>query len=504
MALYQVKPPSPTILNGIGAGGRVFPVRPEGYAIVDDASLPSLQAAGWTLVQVVAPDNYARVNTDPLTGEATGLTTPNGRIFPVQSLANTISFIGDSMFARGSTPAPTDYGSMVLPLPTSTTFPVVTNLLDRGIHTWCLAAVGQRLQLIRNAGVGSNRTQHVLARIDADVLAARPRYVAILIGHNNIVNDDSYAQITSDLTAIYAKIRGAGSRLIAFTILPNATYINATASRKAIYNQVNLFIKQYCQQNDGCFCFDAAEAVMDVTTGGEQTGVYFSDNIHPVMKGAMLIGNAFGTAVSSFIPNSAIQLGNPLDTSAVSGGFVGGNIHNAGRMVGTSGTNTGTGMSGVVATNIVHELNFGTATSVSSKVARTDGVQGEWQQVAISSMTGSSAVRVRRLIAASADTFAVGDQLIGSAEYQIDAPTLASNFTLRIEFANAGFTTIATFDAAQPSDASTVQASTGVFKTGLITVPPLAAYMYFSIILVGNTGTVATFRVGRCEIRKVG
>ena len=448
-------------------------------------------------------NNFGATYATDSSGNVTGLVGPTGGVIPIQYPANTISFIGDSMMSRGVSLAATDYSSMVLPLPTSTSFPTVTQHLDRGIHTWCMIAAGQRLKLIRNAGVGGNRTQHVLARIDADVLAAKPRYVACMIGYNNVVGDDTYAQIASDLTEIYAKIRAAGSRLIAFTILPNATFINANAARKAVYNQVNLFIKQYCQQNDGCYCFDAAEAILDVTTGGEQTGSYYTDNIHPVMKGAMLVGNAFGSQIASIVPNSAILLGNPLDTSAVSGGWSGGNMLPGGRMVGTGGANTGVGMSGVVATNWTHQLEFGTATSVASKVARADGVQGEWQQVAISSMTGSSAVRLQKSVAAGAGVFAVGDVIEAIAEFQIDAPTSLTAFQLTAEFLNSGFGTISAAYANQLSDASTVQAGSGVFKTAQVTVPALTAYIVFKVIATGNTGTVATFRVGRCELRKV-
>lgn len=54
-------PPSPLVLSGQGAGGKVFNVQPStGTAMVDDDSVASLQAAGWKLpgVSVKAPGSY--------------------------------------------------------------------------------------------------------------------------------------------------------------------------------------------------------------------------------------------------------------------------------------------------------------------------------------------------------------------------------------------------------------------------------------------------------------
>jgi hypothetical protein len=292
-----------------------------------------------------------------------------------------------------------------------------------------------------------------------------------------------------------------GAKLIACTIAPNATNINGTAARKAIYNQVNYYIKQYCQQNDGCFCFDLAEALTDPTNGNELSSVY-SDSIHPNGYGAQLIGNWAYTALNSVIPNSPIQLGSFLDARSAT--WTAGNILANGRMAGTGGANSGTGISGTVADSWRHELNFGTAVSVASKVARTDGVQGFWQQMAVASFT-SGAVALRQFATVGANVIQVGDVCFGQAEIAIDATTTVDYLYLMVDCQDSGFSSIATFAHGLNTTGGKVQTTSQpiVFRTPDFTVPALTANVKFLVLASGAAGA-CTFRVGRTELRKIG
>lgn len=447
----------------------------------------------------VTLDNLVTANTDPVTGR---IDFPaSDCVIPPAKPSNTIVFVGDSMTGQGNIPIVSNYGDMTLPLPTSTSFPAVTSYADKGYVNWALACVGQRLRLLRNAGVGSNRLEHILARLDADVLSLKPRYVSILAGYNNIVNDDTYDNIVTQMSAIFFKIRKAGCFLIACTVLPNATYINAAPARLAVWLKINNWIKAYCQQQDGCFCVDTAESVMDVTTGGEVSGAYQTDNIHPAMKGARLVGQFWAARVDTIIPKSSILLGSPLDLNT---NFGQGNILPGGRMVGTGGSNSGTGMSGSVATGWTHQLEYGTATSVASKVSRTDEIKGEWQQIAVSAMTGSSAVRLQKSISSGAATFVAGDTISAQAELAIDSATAIDYFYVQAQVQDSGYSDLAVFTAMLNGPASTVGAFSGVLKIPDFIVPAGAVdHITFKILAHGTTGSAITFRVGRCEMRNL-
>lgn len=292
-----------------------------------------------------------------------------------------------------------------------------------------------------------------------------------------------------------------GARLIACTILPNTTYINASPARLGVWLQVNNWIKAFCLQTDNCFCVDTAESILDIATGGELAGSYQADNIHPCMKGAQAVGAFWAAAVDPIIPKTAVLLNSPLDLNT---NFGQGNLLPGGRMVGTGGTNTGTGMSGSVATGWGHVLEYGTATSVASKVARTDSIKGEWQQIAVSAMTGSTAVKFSKSVSAGASTFQVGDTISAMAEISVDSASAIDYFYLQAQVQNSSYADIDVFTAMVNGPASVLSPFSGVLKIPDFIVPAGAVdHITIKILAHGTTGSAITFRVGRSEMRNL-
>lgn len=84
------------------------------------------------------------------------------------------------------------------------------------------AALGQRARSVANFAVGGAKTAVMLSTQLPQVLALSPRptFVTVLGGTNNIFADDSVANITADLGAIYDALLAAGIRVIAGTIPP--------------------------------------------------------------------------------------------------------------------------------------------------------------------------------------------------------------------------------------------------------------------------------------------
>lgn len=90
-----------------------------------------------------------------------------------------------------------------------------------------LAAALERrgLQLpVRNVGIGGERTDQALLRLDRDVLALRPRLVTVMYGTNDSYVDRgaqrsrlSLEQYRENLTRLVTQLQGRGSRVVLMT-----------------------------------------------------------------------------------------------------------------------------------------------------------------------------------------------------------------------------------------------------------------------------------------------
>ena len=65
-----------------------------------------------------------------------------------------------------------------------------------------------------NAGVTGDRTAGGLARLDADVLAYRPRLVVVELGVNDVFGGVSPGETVANLRAIVGRVHAAGARVV--------------------------------------------------------------------------------------------------------------------------------------------------------------------------------------------------------------------------------------------------------------------------------------------------
>ena len=134
--------------------------------------------------------------TDPLTGVVTGLVGPGGVIIPMlYSYQNAWVGFGDSIMNVNGGP---NIGAGV-------------NRYDKGWVTWASAALGGRLNCVRNAGVSGDTTAMMLARLETDVTPYASQ--ARICIFNGGVNDPAggsgvaatFAQTKANLTAIITR-----------------------------------------------------------------------------------------------------------------------------------------------------------------------------------------------------------------------------------------------------------------------------------------------------------
>lgn len=373
-----------------------------------------------------------------------------------------------------------------------------------GAFRHAAVALGQRVSLARNFAVAGKRADEVLSAQVPQVLAltTRPAFALVQAGTNDLTQGTrTSAQIIASLDAIYTALTGAGIVVLAFTVPPSDTEFDAGKLVK-LY-AVNDWIKAQPRARNGVYVTDihtilTAKAAPD---GGPITGVLANESgvhIHPTSKAAALMGAALADVMRPLFP--------PFDV------FPGpGNPNNIGPgpwMVGTGGSHrTGVGtLSGNVATGWFFEV-IGTPTAVASKVARTDGLPGEWQQIAVTS--GSVALTNESWF----NGFTTGDQLKMFVEFQTDASmdTATTRFDCFISIGGHGgeptavlagglLETPGTPGSDDPSTVWTKLPRAGVLETPTIVVP--AGAVNGDVYIRAFTATGGTFRIGRVAIVK--
>lgn len=259
---------------------------------------------------------------------------------------------------------------------------------------WSNGIVGAPLRVVLNAGVGSERVNGTVARIDNAFTASPPGlaglstiglgWVFLRIGTNDADIAIPLATVDGDYDTLIAKILGYATRLVIFAVPP--LYSNSTYPRE--YNE---YLATVCAANPTRMLF--VDDCSELRTGPDtQIGSYFQDGVHPNGIGtlnmgrraaananlrAFLAGNVrfpLVTSAADVYPTTAQWVPNPV-------------------MAGTGGT-VGTGFTGTVADSwTIHRYGEeGLATGTLSIVSADQGDinQTPWQRVAIINGGGSS------------------------------------------------------------------------------------------------------------------
>lgn len=364
----------------------------------------------------------------------------------------------------------------------------MTGYSARGYWTVAAALLGHRMRFLGNLGVGGDTAQQIAARVPS-AIALNPGWVVVEAGRNSVSALDSAATIIGVLkNSIYAPILAAGIRVVATTITPRD---GDTAANRQVVNDVNAWIKEYARQTPGVVLADFYTAVTDGTTAAWISG-YVSDGLHPLVRGAAPMGKVLAAALSPVVPYVDTLVSNNADT---------GNLLVNGLMTGTGGGNAvGAALTGTIAANWTVQGGF-TGTVVGSKVPRTDGKPGEWQQF---NFTAGGTNRIQMRPTGNITSLVAGDKVYCEAEFETDAGFIPSTgyFNLVLYCYNGTTGSVSVTDnyngSLDPSGAETRLAS-GTLRTPVMTVPASTTYVQLYIQLAGSGGAV---RVSRCAVRK--
>lgn len=346
----------------------------------------------------------------------------------------------------------------------------------RGPWTWALVMLGQRLNIVKNAGIAGNTSTQLLARYDADVIAHNPAVVSLMIGTNDVSGSIPAATTHNNILEMIGKNRRAGALTILRTIPPQDADDSAKKNARI---RLNTWLRSLNAMPD-VVVIDVMPLVVDPVTGNFDAGTTY-DGIHFEALGAYRIGKQLAEVLRPLLPAWDRLPSSPSDPD---------NYLPNGWMVGdTSPYHNATGWT------------FSGSGVTLSKVPRTDGVNGEWQQVVATTADASN--RMNRTITLGGDLVA-GDTVQCFAEFETDAAAWASvsQFHLVAIAKNVGTPTwyaYSTFSQGAIDWASgSPRIERGVFATPRFVIPAGSTVVEIRLVFNG----VGTVRWGRSSLVK--
>jgi lysophospholipase L1-like esterase len=159
-----------------------------------------------------------------------------------------------------------------------------------------------RVLQVNNAGVPGNTLEQMLARFSTDVLAYTPDKVVIAGGTNDIpstaLTKTQLSAITSTLASIIDSAESAGIQPIVCDVPPreDAPVAIHEANAKALSGAIAALAATKQNQYGNVVFVNLYSVLVNRATGGYLPGYGLGDGIHPSVKGATAVANAFISA----------------------------------------------------------------------------------------------------------------------------------------------------------------------------------------------------------------
>ena len=152
--------------------------------------------------------------------------------------------------------------------------------------------------IVLNRGVNGETAEEVRARLLRDALGARPAYVIVLAGVNDIFAGQRPETVERHLAAMYADILDAGVVPVAATVLP---YNSATVSASGDILTLNAWIENLTKVLGILFC-DTHAAVADPADSNRLRGT--PDGLHPDVAGYRAMGEVLARTIEDHLRRS--------------------------------------------------------------------------------------------------------------------------------------------------------------------------------------------------------
>jgi lysophospholipase L1-like esterase len=147
---------------------------------------------------------------------------------------------------------------------------------------------------VLNRGVNGERSDQIAARFDRDVLRARPQFVVIIAGVNDVYQGRSAASVTAQLKQMYDLARAAKIPVIAGSIVPFNT---ATPEQNKQMHAINDWIRAEAGRDSNVTFVDTRKAAaradnIDLLASSP-------DELHPGIAGYRRMGEAVAAAIAT-------------------------------------------------------------------------------------------------------------------------------------------------------------------------------------------------------------
>jgi lysophospholipase L1-like esterase len=504
-----------TITSDSSVGFNATGVNGNGQSVVAFGDSMTQRINGFATITVLTRAN--NVATATVTGHALGSgqiidvnncqdATYNVRNVAVTWLSvNTFSF--PSFGADGSTTAVS--GKAIIAS-------LFENQSDFGYWHWLQGRTQGAFRLVKNAGITSNTSDLMLARVDADVLAYQSDWVFFQPTlYNDVVNAGySSAQIIAFNQPILAKLLGAGRRVL--LIGPPAITTGLTAARLEIYFEVMRWMQLQAQTLSGVYFADVFTLSVNPTagTGGQpRTGMLAPDGFHESPLGAYTKATAIINAIGALLfttnrlttcnsDNYATNSANDNIWEFAPWTNTGGTIN----VVTGSGNTTGSVAipAGLQADST---LSGAGGTAVWTTTTGTDGV-GFAVQVVVTPSAANDFVRIRAVTPIASSRFVAGNKVRFSFRIKLTnvAGSNLKGINALLFFAGtvANSSSLVSADGAGATDCGYVD-GTYTFVSSDIVIPSdgISSMDARIQLLFAAAGTALTAQIERISVRKV-
>lgn len=314
-------------------------------------------------------------------------------------------------------------------------------------------------------GIAGNHTSHMLARLDTDVLALKPRYVFVDGGTNDMRDGVPYVQIIANLQLMYERILATGATPIASTIMPAA---DATDDQKSIGNQVNSWLRTLARSLPGEIILADWAQLLTLGNGNPRPELFDAVGVHPNEAGSALLGEYLFGVLDPIIPKAEV-----LWSSGTK---------DASNLIQLNALLQGNNGSGFVPNG------WTTGAASAAKVSRAPR-EDEWQQITTTPGT-EQGINQYPWVGAS-----IGAPMQGRIEFETDAAGWADGeLTIRL----MGLKT----SGEKISEAYAVTSPAGRIPSGVLITPPFIVQPGTdSLTLSATKKGAGTVRWGRPEVR---
>jgi lysophospholipase L1-like esterase len=144
---------------------------------------------------------------------------------------------------------------------------------------------------VLNRGINGQRSDEILARFDRDAIEAKPNYVIILAGVNDIYQGAPIESTRNNLLLMYQNSISAGIRPVSASVLP---YNTTSRSEATGLRDLNSWIEYTANRLEIPFC-DTNLAVADPENRDRLCGS--PDGYHPDVSGYRNMGVSLARAI---------------------------------------------------------------------------------------------------------------------------------------------------------------------------------------------------------------